>query len=323
MITKILDDLEEEHSIKIIFAVESGSRVWGMESKDSDYDIRGVYIELDSVKRTKSFLYQKTNCIDGFTEDRLYDWVFWELGTFLKFVQNNNPTAIDWIMSTMCYRGSLEQDRIKEYFMSNCNLEYYLFHHYGLVKSMYEKYVNPYRKTKKRIDNNAILHKIDEVKRDLDLMKISNTDKISNIISRSIHQLTEIKTLAEKKYNVEEEIKDTKLKKILYVCRSALSIEYILQQKKYPSLDINKLLHDTDLVLDFDKNEIDNFIIKKRNSNELDDYMCPEWLIRWYDKINNTILNDYIKGNRTKKIKIPDDIYVNYYIECMKKYIKT
>ena len=35
-IIQILDDLEKKHSIKIIFSVESGSRVWGMESKDSD-----------------------------------------------------------------------------------------------------------------------------------------------------------------------------------------------------------------------------------------------------------------------------------------------
>jgi len=155
-INDILNDLEKEHIVKIIFSVESGSRVWGMESKDSDYDIRGVYIDLDPIKRNKTFLYQKTQCIDGFTEDRLYDWVFWDIGTFLKFVKNNNPTAIDWIMSTTCYRGKKEQEKIRDYFMSYCNLNYYLFHHYGLLKSMYEKYVNPYRKTKKYIDKNVL-----------------------------------------------------------------------------------------------------------------------------------------------------------------------
>ena len=321
-ITQILDELEKKHSIKIIFSVESGSRVWGMESKDSDYDIRGVYIDLNPIKRNKSFLYQKTKCIDGFTEDRLYDWVLWDISTFLRFVKNNNPTAIDWIMSTTCYRGLEEQDKINSYFMESCNLNYYLFHHYGLVKSMYEKYVNPHRKTKQMINNNAILHKIDQTKRDLDLMKISNTDKVSSIIIRSIIQLSEIKSLTEREYlDKEEEIKDTKIKKILYVCRSALSIEYILQQNKYPSLDINKILHDPNLVLDFDKNLIADIITKKCNSNELDDCMCPDWLVTWYEKLHNTVMTTCIKQNiNNHKIKVNDDIYVKYYMECVEQY---
>ena len=79
--------ISPENSIKILFAVESGSRVWGMASKDSDYDIRGVYINIDPIERNKSLLYQNTKCIDGFTEDRLYDWVIWDLATFLKFLR--------------------------------------------------------------------------------------------------------------------------------------------------------------------------------------------------------------------------------------------
>ena len=88
-VENILQYLEDENSIKILFAVESGSRVWGMASKDSDYDIRGVYINIDPIERNKSLLYQDTKCIDGFTEDRLYDWVLWDLATFLKFLKKN------------------------------------------------------------------------------------------------------------------------------------------------------------------------------------------------------------------------------------------
>jgi predicted nucleotidyltransferase len=315
-INDILNDLEKEHIVKIIFSVESGSRVWGMESKDSDYDIRGVYIDLDPIKRNKTFLYQKTQCIDGFTEDRIYDWVFWDIGTFLKFVKNNNPTAIDWIMSTTCYRGKKEQEKIRDYFMSYCNLNYYLFHHYGLLKSMYEKYVNPYRKTKKYIDKNATLNKIDRIKHNLDLMKVSNTEKVSSFIMRSMIDLSEIKSVIEKEYLEKVEHTDTKIKKILYVCRSALSIEYILQQNKYPSLNINNILNDPNLVLDFDKTLIANIIVKKCNSNESDDCVCPSWLITWYEKLNNTIMVNCIKRDN-RKIKVDDDIYIKYYMECV------
>ena len=38
-----LSMIEEKHSINILMAVEAGSRIWGFESLDSDYDIRFIY----------------------------------------------------------------------------------------------------------------------------------------------------------------------------------------------------------------------------------------------------------------------------------------
>ena len=45
-IQQALDQVEAEASVKIIFAVESGSRAWGFPSQDSDYDVRFIYIFL-------------------------------------------------------------------------------------------------------------------------------------------------------------------------------------------------------------------------------------------------------------------------------------
>ena len=36
-------DIESELNLRILFAVESGSRAWGFPSSDSDYDVRFVY----------------------------------------------------------------------------------------------------------------------------------------------------------------------------------------------------------------------------------------------------------------------------------------
>jgi len=49
LILKKLAALEKKHNIKILLAVESGSREWGFESLDSDYDVRAVHVSpLDS-----------------------------------------------------------------------------------------------------------------------------------------------------------------------------------------------------------------------------------------------------------------------------------
>ena len=42
-------EIEEKENIKVLHAIESGSRAWGFASPDSDYDVRFIYV------RTKNF----------------------------------------------------------------------------------------------------------------------------------------------------------------------------------------------------------------------------------------------------------------------------
>lgn len=39
-----LDAVEATESVRLLMAVESGSRAWGFPSPDSDYDVRFIYV---------------------------------------------------------------------------------------------------------------------------------------------------------------------------------------------------------------------------------------------------------------------------------------
>ena len=44
IIRQRLSEIEKTQNVRILFAVESGSRAWGIASPDSDYDVRFIYV---------------------------------------------------------------------------------------------------------------------------------------------------------------------------------------------------------------------------------------------------------------------------------------
>ena len=40
----VLAQLETERKVRVLFACESGSRAWGFASRDSDFDVRFLYV---------------------------------------------------------------------------------------------------------------------------------------------------------------------------------------------------------------------------------------------------------------------------------------
>jgi predicted nucleotidyltransferase len=57
-ILKRLKNTEEKEGVRIIMAIESGSRAWGFASPNSDYDVRFIYI------REKNW-YERMGCKKG------------------------------------------------------------------------------------------------------------------------------------------------------------------------------------------------------------------------------------------------------------------
>lgn len=104
MKTKILEklsEIEKEKNIEILFAVESGSRAWGFESPDSDYDIRFVY------KHNKEWylnIWEQKDTIEFMTEDDL-DGSGWEFKKALKLLAKSNASFLGWLFSPIIYKA--------------------------------------------------------------------------------------------------------------------------------------------------------------------------------------------------------------------------
>jgi len=95
-----LDQIEKEYKVKIILACESGSRAWGFPSKDSDYDVRFLYVNPRDWYLTIS---EKSYVIELPISDEL-DINGWDLKKALKLLRKSNSPLLEWLSSPIQYR---------------------------------------------------------------------------------------------------------------------------------------------------------------------------------------------------------------------------
>ncbi|MEM8776686.1 MAG: nucleotidyltransferase domain-containing protein [Pseudomonadota bacterium] len=99
IIKQRLKEIETEEGVRILFAIESGSRAWGFHSEDSDYDVRFVYA------RPREWHYRigkKRDVIERPIDDEL-DISGWELGKALDLALGSKAVIAEWLQSPIRY----------------------------------------------------------------------------------------------------------------------------------------------------------------------------------------------------------------------------
>lgn len=92
---------EEEHGVRILLAVESGSRAWGFASPNSDYDVRFVYAHPPRWYQAVN-LEEKRDVIEyGITDD--IDLNGWDVRKALRLLWKSNPAFVEWVQSPIRY----------------------------------------------------------------------------------------------------------------------------------------------------------------------------------------------------------------------------
>jgi len=92
---------EAEHDVKVLYAIESGSRAWGFESSNSDYDARFIYINRKDWYLSVN-LEEQRNVIEYPIIDDI-DLNGWDLRKALRLFSKSNPAFIEWIQSPIGY----------------------------------------------------------------------------------------------------------------------------------------------------------------------------------------------------------------------------
>lgn len=95
-----LNELEKKENVRILLAVESGSRAWGFASPDSDYDVRFIYVR----PKAEYLRLEKTRDVIELPIEGALDINGWDLDKTLRLLHGSNPTLFEWFSSPIVYR---------------------------------------------------------------------------------------------------------------------------------------------------------------------------------------------------------------------------
>lgn len=142
LIQKKLDVLSKTYNIRILMAIESGSRAWGFPSVDSDYDIRFIYVRhLDdylSIKESRDVIETQLQHepLLGAPEDLNG----WDIRKALHLALKSNPVLFEWIQSPIQYVSDDAFDRVFfEFCNENANLDLIKNHYYKLALNAWKQ----------------------------------------------------------------------------------------------------------------------------------------------------------------------------------------
>jgi predicted nucleotidyltransferase len=137
VIDKKLKEIEEKENVKILHAVESGSRAWGFASPDSDYDVRFIYIR--NMEEYLS-LREKRDVIEWQLDETL-DINGWDLRKALQHFHKSNATLFEWSNSPIVYQTSKEWQEIYKIAKNYFSIKSSMYHYYGTANGNFLDYL--------------------------------------------------------------------------------------------------------------------------------------------------------------------------------------
>lgn len=146
-VNRELDRIQDEEGIRVLYAVENGSRAWGIASQNSDYDIRFIYArpwtDYVSVRPKQDSIERKVDTPrpDPGRIDNL-DFVGFDIVKFARLLANSNPTCIEWLVSGIVYRDNNTLGNFEKFARGKFDARKLYYHYASMCKSNYMKYLH-------------------------------------------------------------------------------------------------------------------------------------------------------------------------------------
>jgi len=99
-----LGAVERRHGVRILLAVESGSRAWRFPSRDSDYDVRFIYLQpIENYLAVRP----RRDVIER-PIDATLDVNGWDLRKAMQLMLRSNAVLLEWLCSPVRYLNVTE-----------------------------------------------------------------------------------------------------------------------------------------------------------------------------------------------------------------------
>lgn len=131
---------EEEHRVRVLLAVESGSRAWGFESPNSDYDARFIYVHPKDWYLSVGLEEQRDVIEYSIVDD--IDLNGWDLRKALRLFWKSNPAFVEWIQSPIIYKqqGNFAQ-LVRDLLSVVYSCESGMYHYRSMAKKNFRGYL--------------------------------------------------------------------------------------------------------------------------------------------------------------------------------------
>jgi predicted nucleotidyltransferase len=131
---------EAEHGVKVLLAVESGSRAWGFESPNSDYDARFIYANSAHWYLSVGLEEQRDVIEYPIVDD--IDLNGWDVRKALRLFWKSNPAFVEWIQSPIIYVESTSfADEVRRLLPTVYSCESGIYHYRSMAKTNFRGYL--------------------------------------------------------------------------------------------------------------------------------------------------------------------------------------